>query len=240
MKKKEFVTQDLLSKIYQQSGSELHKLPPERQLAEEYGVSRFTIRQALEKLVSIGVVDIIQGSGIWVNQQARNNPLVYNSITEKRFDQIAFRMVNLRKKLPDREEQQVFGVGADDFIWQFCRLRYVDNQKVQIEISRMPVKDFPDLNQQVIEKSIQQYVLSKGLRISHLLTSYQAVSINKEQALLLECKKGSPAMHIINRGILEGGRVFEISEIVDINYSCTYVIPFNHDNLAFRKGNQGV
>ncbi|MCT4713766.1 GntR family transcriptional regulator [Enterobacteriaceae bacterium H18W14] len=240
MKKKEFVTQDLLSKIYQRSGSALRKLPPERQLAEEYGVSRFTIRQALEKLVSIGVVDIVQGSGIWIKPQMRNNPLVYNSITEKRFDQIAFRMVNLHKKLPDREEQQVFGLGEDEFIWQFCRLRYVDNQKVQIEISRMPVKDFPDLNQLVIEKSIQQYVLGKGYRISHLLTSYQAVSINKEQAALLECKKGSPAMHIINRGILEGGRVYEISEIVDINYSCTYVIPFNHDNLAFRKGNQGV
>lgn len=240
MKKKDFVAQDLLSKIYQQSGTAREKLPPERQLAEDYGVSRFTIRQALEKLASIGVVDIVQGSGIWVNQRARGNPLVYNSITEKRFDQIAFRMVNLHKKLPDREEQQVFGLGEEDFIWQFCRLRYVDNRKVQIEISRMPVKDFPDLNQQVIERSLQLYVLGKGYRISHLLTSYQAVSINKEQAALLECKKGSPAMRIINRGILEGGRVFEISEIVDINYSCTYVIPFNHDNVAYRKGDQGV
>lgn len=39
MKKKEFVTQDLLSKIYQQNSPQLHKLPPERQLAEEYGGS---------------------------------------------------------------------------------------------------------------------------------------------------------------------------------------------------------
>ncbi|RKQ40918.1 GntR family transcriptional regulator [Enterobacter sp. R1(2018)] len=240
MKKKEFITQDLLSKIYQRSGPALRKLPPERRLAEEYGVSRFTIRQALEKLASIGIVEIVQGSGVWIKPQASSNPLVYNSITEKRFDQIAFRMVNLHKKLPDREEQQVFGLGEEEFIWQFCRLRYVDNQKVQIETSRMPVKDFPDLNQPVIEQSIQQYVLGKGYRISHLLTSYRAVSVSKEQAALLECKKGSPAMHIINRGILEGGRVFEISDIIDINYSCTYVTPFNHDSLAFRKGGQGV
>lgn len=61
MKKKEFVTQDLLSKIYQDTTAGPRKLPPERQLAEEYGVSRFTIRQALEKLVSIGVVRIVQG-----------------------------------------------------------------------------------------------------------------------------------------------------------------------------------
>lgn len=44
MKKSEFVTQDLLSKIYQNDPSGSRKLPPERQLAEEYGVSRFTIR----------------------------------------------------------------------------------------------------------------------------------------------------------------------------------------------------
>ncbi|MGK7285289.1 GntR family transcriptional regulator [Buttiauxella agrestis] len=240
MKKKSLLSRILLSKIYQHNDNQRRKLPPERQLAAEYDVSRFTIRKALEKLVSIGVVEIIQGSGIWINPQARNNPLVYNSITEKRFDQMAFRMVNLHKKLPGLEEQQVFGLGADEYIWQFCRLRYVDNQKVQIEISRMPVKDFPDLNQKVIERSIQQYVLSKGFRISHLLTSYQAVAINKEQSALLECKKGSPAMRIINRGILEGGRVFEISDIVDINYSCTYVTPYNHDNLAYRRGTQGV
>nr|WP_275938605.1 GntR family transcriptional regulator [Pectobacterium brasiliense] len=60
------------------------KLPPERQLAEEYGVSRFTIRQALEKLASIGAIHMVQGSGNFINQGVRSNPLVYNSITEKK------------------------------------------------------------------------------------------------------------------------------------------------------------
>ena len=240
MKKKEFVTQDLLSKIYQSEPGERRKLPPERVLAAEYGVSRFTIRQALEKLASIGVVKIVQGSGIWINDNVRSNPLVYNSITEKRFDQIQFRMVKLHKKLPGIEEQLVFGIEAGTFIWQFCRLRLVDGAPVQIEISSMPVSLFPDLNQQIIERSLQRYVLDSGYRISHMLTSYQAVSVSREQAALLGCKKGSPAMHIANRGILEGGRVFEISDIIDINYTCTYVIPFNHDNLAFRQGAQGV
>ncbi|WP_333496858.1 GntR family transcriptional regulator [Kluyvera sp. CHPC 1.251] len=235
MKKKEFVTQDLLSKIYQQHSEGPRKLPPERQLAEEYGVSRFTIRQALEKLASIGVVRIVQGSGIWINEQTRSNPLVYNSITEKRFDQMRYRMVSLHKKRPEREDRQIFGLTDDDFIWQFCRLRFVDDVATQIEISRMPAALFSDLNQEVIERSLQQYVLSKGLQISHLLTSYRAVSVSREQSVLLGCKKGSPAMHINNRGILDGGGVYEISDIIDINYSCTYVIPHNRDNLTFRQ-----
>ena len=235
MKKKEFVTQDLLSKIYQQSADGPRKLPPERQLAADYGVSRFTIRQALEKLVSIGVVRVVQGSGIWINEHARGNPLVYNSITEKRFDQIRYRMVSLHKKLPGSEEQQAFGLADGEYVWQFCRLRFVDEAAVQIEVSTLPVHAFADLSQQVIEQSLQQYVLNKGYRISHLLTSYQAVSVSREQAVLLGCKKGIPAMRISNRGILDGGKVYELSEIIDINYRCTYVIPFNRDNLAFRQ-----
>lgn len=239
MKKKEFVTQDLLSKIYQQPGDGPRKLPPERQLAEEYGVSRFTIRQALEKLASIGVVRIVQGSGIWINEHTRGNPLVYNSITEKRFDQMRYRMISLHKKRPEREDRQIFGLTDDDFIWQFCRLRFVDDVATQIEVSRMPATMFSDLNQEIIERSLQQYVLEKGYLISHLLTSYRAIGVSREQAALLGCKKGSPAMHINNRGILDGGQVYEISDIVDINYSCTYVIPHNRDNLAFRQQPQG-
>ncbi len=235
MKKKEFVTQDLLSKIYQEDTSAPRKLPPERQLAEEYGVSRFTIRQALEKLVSIGAVRIVQGSGIWINETVRNNPLVYNSITVKRFDQMHYRSLSLRKRRPDSDEQQIFAINDNAFIWEFSRLRYVDNVAVQIEISRMPATLFTDLNGEIIERSIQQYVLSKGYQISHLLTSYRAISVNREQATLLGCKKGSPAMHIINRGILQGGQVYEISDIVDINYTCTYLIPHNPDNLRFRQ-----
>lgn len=238
MKKKEFVTQDLLSKIYQSDADGPRKLPPERQLAEEYSVSRFTIRQALEKLVSIGAVRIVQGSGIWINASVRSNPLVYNSITEKRFDQIHFRLISLHKCRPDSDEQKIFDIDDETFIWAFCRLRYVDDVAVQIEHSRLPVSLFPDLTREVTERSMQKYVLSKGYTISHMLTSYRAICISREQAALLGCKKGSPAMHIINRGMLQGGRVYEISDITDINYTCTYLTPFNHNNLEYRQENR--
>lgn len=236
MKKKEFITQDLLSKIYQHHQPPLQRLPPERQLAEEYGVSRFTVRQALEKLVSIGVIHIVQGSGIYVSPDARSNPLIYNSITEKRFDQMRYRMISLHKKLPDGDQQQAFAIGENDYIWQFCRLRYVDDRCTQIEISSLPAADFPDLNQRVIESSLQHYVTARGLRISHSLTRYEAIAVDKAQATLLGCKRGQPAMHIQHRGILEGGRIYVMSEVIDIHYACTYLIPFNHDNLRFRTG----
>ena len=45
--KREFIVQDLLSKIYQEEFIE-GKLPNQRELARNYGVSRFTIQQAIK------------------------------------------------------------------------------------------------------------------------------------------------------------------------------------------------
>ena len=236
MKKREFITQDLLSKIYQAASEPLQKLPAERELAEEYGVSRYTIREALKKLVSIGIVRIVQGSGIYISENARSNPLVYNSITEKRFDQMRYQLLSLHKRLPDKEQQQVFGIDGNAWLWYFCRLRYVEGRCTQIETSCLPLARFPDLNQRVIESSLQRYVIAKGYIPSHFLTHYQAVNVDKEQAAQLGCKRGTAAMKITNRGILAGGEVWVQSEVIDIHYECTYVTPFNADNLRFRSG----
>lgn len=237
MKKYEFVAQDLLSKIYQVTDQLTDKLPSERVLAEDYGVSRSTIRKALEKLESIGAIFIIQGSGHFINQNIRKNPLVYNSITEKKFHQIKFKLLSLHKRRPDKDEQQIFSISDNEFVWDFCRLRYIDNKVMQIEHSKMPVPLFPDLSSKTIESSIQQYVLNKGCLISHSLTHYQAINVSKQQASLLGCKRGVAAMHITNRGILQNGQVYEMSDIIDIDYLCTYIIPFNEYNLSFRQQN---
>lgn len=45
------------------------KLPAERALAAQLGISRHTVREALKNLQVLGVVDIIHGSGIYLKEQ---------------------------------------------------------------------------------------------------------------------------------------------------------------------------
>jgi GntR family transcriptional regulator, transcriptional repressor for pyruvate dehydrogenase complex len=47
------------------------KLPPERRLAEQFGVNRLTLRAALSQLVAMGLVSVRQGSGYTVADVAR-------------------------------------------------------------------------------------------------------------------------------------------------------------------------
>lgn len=45
------------------------RLPPERQLAEEFGVSRPSLREAIQQLVSRGLLSSRQGGGTWVTDR---------------------------------------------------------------------------------------------------------------------------------------------------------------------------
>ncbi|MUK25052.1 GntR family transcriptional regulator [Aliivibrio fischeri] len=232
MKKYELVVQDIISKICQHSIN--HKLPPERDLSEIYGLSRFTIRKALAKLEAIGIVKAKLGSGYFVNTSVMGTPLIYNSITENSFDEMSYKKIKLNKKLPDQQDKQIFSIGDDDYIWNIRRLRLIHNKVIQIEDAKIPVRLFPDMNEKIIESSLQKHALSIGLKIDSYLTSYQAISVSKEDSVLIDCKKNTAAMNITNRGFLKSGELFIVSNIIDINYQCTYHTPFNSESIDYR------
>jgi GntR family transcriptional repressor for pyruvate dehydrogenase complex len=56
-----------------------YRLPPERELALQLGVSRNTLREALKALKLIGVLEVSQGGGTFVNENLNSN-LVASSI----------------------------------------------------------------------------------------------------------------------------------------------------------------
>ncbi|MGL5625723.1 GntR family transcriptional regulator, partial [Cetobacterium sp.] len=139
MKKKDFVTEDILSKIYQGYYKIEEKLPTERILALKYGVSRYTVREAIKKLNSIGSLISIQGSGNFVTKSNYGSSLIYNSLTEKRFDDIKSKLIYLKKIKPTKELKEIFNINDDDELWEFKRLRFINYRKIQLEVSKMPV-----------------------------------------------------------------------------------------------------
>lgn len=217
-----------MSKIYQEEFKD-GKLPNQRKLAEIYHVSRFTIQQAIKNLEEIGIVRVVQGSGIFIHEKWVKNPLIFNSLTRTPYDRIHSKMISLNKAPATADEQKIFQLDDGAEVWTFERIRIVDYKIEQLEMSKMPVAMFPDLSQEVIEHSIQKYVEQKGYRISHYITSYDPITTSKEQSKILLCKRGTPAMQITNRAILEDGQVYEYSSIIAIDYSVTYIRPFDRE-----------
>jgi GntR family transcriptional repressor for pyruvate dehydrogenase complex len=73
------------------------RLPPERQLAVELGVSRSTLREGLRRLVDLGIVEARQGSGTYVA------PLDLDDLLEARLqlEPYAARLAARRRKAKD-------------------------------------------------------------------------------------------------------------------------------------------
>lgn len=228
LKKSEFIVQDLLSKIYQESFIN-GKLPSQRELAKIYEVSRYTIQSVVKILEDIGIVEVRHGSGIYVRTGWVKNPLIFNSLTRTPYERITSKMLSLNRRLANKEEQRIFQIDTEAEVWEFERVRIVNYKIEQLEKSKMPVTLFPELTKEIIEHSIQDYVEKSGYRISHFITSYNSVSVGKELAEKLVCRKGTPAMEIINRSLLEDGKVYEYSEIISIDYAVTYIRPFDRD-----------
>lgn len=67
------VVEELMSLIVRGDMQAGQRLPPERQLAEQMGVSRASVRGALARLEALGHVGVRQGDGIYVQEPSAAN-----------------------------------------------------------------------------------------------------------------------------------------------------------------------
>lgn len=211
--KAEFIIEDLISKIFQNQYRN-SKLPTERELAEQYNVSRQTIQKALKHLKEMMLLSSQQGNGVFVNENMRGNPMVYNSMTLVPYTEIESKVISLEKVPSSTQLQRIFNIGSECKIWKFRRVRITNYRKTQIETGYMPCNLFPSMCPEIIEDSIQNFAIEEGYRISHFMTKYSCTQLNKEEAILLNSKKNTPAFMISSRGFLRDGSVFVSSKII--------------------------
>ncbi|WP_251392541.1 GntR family transcriptional regulator [Mediterraneibacter agrestimuris] len=224
--KADFIFYDLLSKIYQKYYKE-GKLPTQRNLAKSYNVSRFTIQSVLNRLQNMGIIHTIQGDGIYIDHSVLKNPLMLNSMIERPYEEIESKMVYLRKVPANHELSSIFSISLGDDLWEYQRIRIVNYQITQLQTSWIPCYLVCDMNKEVVENSIYDYILSLDYKIGHTISKYKAVAVDNKTASLLQCKKNTPAMSIESRGLLRDRTIFEYSNIICLDYGCTYIVPFN-------------
>ncbi|MDR3146241.1 MAG: FadR family transcriptional regulator [Treponema sp.] len=75
------------------------KLPPERVLAEEMGVSRTSLREALRALESMGYIYSVTGGGNYVNSVSMEHVLSPLSAMVAQDKQLAFDIIEVRRHL---------------------------------------------------------------------------------------------------------------------------------------------
>ena len=134
MKKKlyEIIRDDLLEKIKDSTYKIDEMIPKETDLALEYGVSRPTVRQAIQSLVDEGYLDRVKGKGTFV----KNNKITqdFTNIIKSFNDDMKAKGIIPKTKLissdlvecPERVANALH-LKSKSKVIKICRLRYADS-----------------------------------------------------------------------------------------------------------------
>jgi len=188
-------------------------LPPERYMAEEFGVSRITVRKALDGLVAEGLLTRRQGAGTFVASRVEKNFSKLSSFSEdmtSRGRTPRSEWLNRAEAAVTPEESMVLGLSPGSTVYRFHRIRFADNEPMALEYSTIAGFCLPSVG--AVDASLYDALAAAGTRPVRALQRLRAVLFTAEQAGLLNVRPGAPGLLIERRGFLKDGRVVEFTQ----------------------------
>jgi GntR family transcriptional regulator len=116
------------------------RLPPELELAAMLGVSRGTLRTALDRLEDSGEITRRQGSGTYVGKAVRPTAFheglevlrPYSELAERRGVALSVRDLDVAERRVGSEVAEVFGLDPDTPAWTITRTILADREPVAV------------------------------------------------------------------------------------------------------------
>lgn len=187
-------------------------LPPEREIAAEFDVSRITVRKALDGLVGDGLLTRRQGAGTFVAGRVEKQFSKLSSFSEDmaaRGRTPSSRWIDRRESAVSPDESLTLGLSPGARVLRFHRIRFADEQPMALEQSTIPGWGLPGLD--AVGDSLYAALDAAGARPVRALQRLRAVLFDEEQGRLLGVEPGAPGLFIERRGFLEDGRAIEMT-----------------------------
>ena len=155
-------------------------LPPERSLAEKYGTSRTTVRQALAELVIEGRLQRIQGKGTFVAKPKVAQELQLVSYTEDMRAQglePTSKLLEIGYVVADDVLAEKLAIKLRARVLRIERLRLANGEPMAIETTHLSAQRFPGLRRHLARSHSLYVALSEkyGVRLREALFIAEAV-----------------------------------------------------------------
>lgn len=194
--------------------------PSETVLSKELGVSRMTIRQAINNLVLNGYLERSRGKGTFVlerNQEKLELPLdklrnfsreVQKSGKTPKNTVVEFKVIEANE-----EVAQILKIKKGERVYYMERLRCLEDIPAVLEQTYMRYDLFEDLTEDIIRASKYKYIKEKGYKIKESKREILAEVPLGNVATLLKLKRNEPVLKAKSVTYLADGTPFEYSEI---------------------------
>lgn len=179
------------------------KLPSERELTAQYGVSRTTVRLALQELESSGYIYRRHGKGTFVSdiqKKAADIAGAY-SFTEQMKSlgrHPDTRILSFEQIEADKFIAKHLNLSLGEAIYKLSRLRSADREPLMIEDTYLPVKLFMTLDDKLLRSKPLYDLFSEDFNQTVRLADEElyASIASKEDAKQLMINEGAPVLHL--------------------------------------------
>ena len=174
-------------------------VPPERELAQQYGTSRTTVRQALAELVVEGRLLRLQGKGTFVAKPKVAQLLELASYTQgMRAHGLhpQTRILDTSYVPADAQLSELLEIPAGSRVLRIHRLRLADGEPMSTDTSHLPARRFPGLRRNLDRYASLYEALSSayGVQLTEAVETIETVLADPKDARLLAVDVGMPLL----------------------------------------------
>ncbi|MDL4818485.1 GntR family transcriptional regulator [Actinomadura opuntiae] len=190
-------------------------LPSERQLAADLGVSRPTVRAAIEELTRTGLLTRHYGRGTFTSPHKVTQELAANATNALGVPPAEGKwtshVVEFTTAPAGPTRATRLHVAADAPILRIVRVRFVDDEPIAIEHLQLPADLLPGLQPHDMEAGNFYHLLRDryGILVTDAIQTIEPTVTNPDQADLLDVPVYTPALSIERTTKDATGRIVE-------------------------------
>lgn len=192
---------NLKEAIVQKDIKEGEKIPSEAKLVEIFGVSRITVRKAVDELARKGYVKKQQGKGTIVlpmKQSYNLQQLTSFSHDVKKKGSNAQSKIRVFSEIPANEFiAETLNINAGDLVYYLERIRYYGEEIIGLHKAYIRKKDMLDISKGEMKDDTSLYSLfeSKGVFLKEATETIEAIMTNQELNEILNFKEDQPVFY---------------------------------------------
>jgi GntR family transcriptional regulator len=189
------------------------RLPSERRLAARLGISRVTLRRALDELAQDGLLARRQGAATRVARRVEKMLSTLTGFSDEmraRGIEPGQRWISRRSLAPSPAEAMALGLSPGDSIIRLVRVRLADGHPIAIERAAVPQAILP--SGELVTDSLYDALARLGFPPVRGMQRIRAGLMTRVDAELLHSDPGAPLLIVERRCLLADGRPVEFTE----------------------------